>query len=325
MASGDLGSGNALNGKLVVLTGGGGYFGAHVAQELLARGARLRVIGRHVEHAFRLKALANLGQIQLVHADITRLDILPALLSGADAVVNLVGAFKGDLDTLHVRAPAALAAAAKAAGASAFVHVSANGADADSPVDYARTKAEGEAAVLAAFPKSTILRPSILFGQDDSFINMFASLISRLPVLPVFGPEAKLQPVFVDDAAAATANALSNPGKHGGKTYELVGPEVITMGQLNRMIAAAQGRDRLFADLPDAVSGLIASLTGWLPGAPLSKDQWTLLQAGNVSTGLPGLKALGVSTAHPLGLFLDRWMVQYRKHGRFGDRRGLAG
>ena len=319
---------DSLFGKLIVLTGGGGFFGAHVAQELLERGARLRVVCRHPERAFRLRALANLGQIQFVRADITRLEALPALVAGADGVVNLVGSFTGDLDMLHVTAPAALAAAAKAAGAGAFVQVSANGADAASPVDYARTKAEGEAAVLAAFPKATILRPSILFGQDDAFINMFAGLISRLPVLPIFGPAAKLQPVFVDDAAAALANALTNvftdPAKFGGKTYELTGPEVITMGELNRRIAAAQGRSPLFAELPDALSGLIASVTGWLPFAPLNSDQWALLQAGNVSAGLPGLKALGV-TGRPLGLFLGRWMVQYRKHGRFGDRRGLAG
>jgi NADH dehydrogenase len=311
-------SSDTLSGKLVVLTGGDGFIGAHVAQELLSRGARLRVISRRAERTFRLKPLANLGQIQFVRADITKTDAA-ALVAGADAVVNLVGAFAGDLDALHVRAPAALAAAAKAAGASAFVQVSANGADAASPVDYARTKAEGEAAVLAAFPQATIVRPSVVFGQDDQFITMFAGLIARMPVMPVFCPEAKLQPVFVDDLAAAIANAVENPGKLGGKTFEAVGPEVITMAGLNERIARAQNRQRLFAPLPEVASTVIASL----PLAPVSRDQLTLLRAGNVSAGLPGLKALGVS-ARPLGLFLDRWMVTYRNHGRFGDKRGLA-
>ncbi len=309
----------SLSGKLVVLLGGGGFFGTHVAQELLGRGARLRIACREPKRAFRIKALGNLGQVQFLRADITDTKVLPALVAGADAVVNLVGAFKGNLDAVYVTGPAALAAAAKAAGVGAFVHVSANGADATSPVAYARTKAEGEAAVLSAFPKATILRPSILFGQDDAFITMFAGLIASLPALPVFGPEAKLQPVFVDDAAAGLANALSDPGKHGGKCYELAGPEVITMGELNHRIAAAQGRERLFIELPDAVSGLIATLTGWLPGAPITSSQWKLLQAGNIASGAPGLKALGVA-ARPLSLFLDRWMVHYRKHGRFGAK-----
>lgn len=306
--------------KLVLLMGGDGFFGTRVAEELLRRGARLRVASRHGERAFRIKPLGTLGQVQLVRADICRTEHHAALVAGVDAVVNLVGAFTGDLDRLHVRAPASLAAAAQAAGVAAFVQVSANGADAGSRVDYARTKAEGEAAVLAAFPRATIVRPSILFGPDDAFVNMFAGLIASLPALPVFAPEARLQPVFVDDAAAAVANALADPAKLGGKTFELVGPEVLTMLELNRKIADAQGRKRLFAPLPDAVAGLIAAL----PGTPISRDQLALLRAGNVSTGLPGLKALGV-TARPLSLFLDRWLVRYRVHGRFGDKRGLAG
>jgi len=309
---------STLSGKLVVLVGGDGFLGAHVAQELLARGARLRVVSRHAERAFKLKPLANLGQIQFVRADVTRVDAA-SLVAGADGVVYLAGAFAGDLDALHVRAPAALAAAAKAAGASAFVQVSANGADAGSAVDYARTKAEGEQAVLAAFPKASVLRPSVLFGPDDRFINLFAGLIAAAAVLPVFCPEAKLQPVFVDDVAQAIANALADPAQFGGKTFELVGPEVVTMLELNQRIAAGQGRKPLFAPLPEIASSVIAAL----PGTPISRDQLTLLRAGNVGTGLPGLKALGV-TARPLGLFLDRWLVRYRKHGRFGDKRGLA-
>jgi len=308
-----------LSNKLVLLFGGDGFVGTHVAEELLKRGARLRVASRHVERAFRLKPLGNLGQVQFVRADLTRTEHHAALVAGVDAVVNLVGAFSGDLDRLHVKAPAALAAAAKAAGAEAFVQISANGANADSPVDYARTKAEGETAVLAAFPRATVLRPSVIFGPDDQFVNMFAGLIAGLPVLPVFAPGAKLQPVFIDDVAEAVANALCDPGKLGGKTYELVGPEVLTMLELNQKIAAAQGRKRLFAPLPEALASVIAAI----PGTPISRDQLALLRAGNTGIGLPGLKALGVS-ARPLSLFLDRWMVRYRQHGRFGART-LAG
>jgi NADH dehydrogenase len=311
---------NRLRGKLVVLLGGSGFFGKHVAQELLSRGARLRIVSRHPEQAWALKPVAALGQIQFVAADVTRPERLEPAMAEAAAVVNLVGAFSGNLDALQGKGAGRIAAAAKAAGAEAFVHVSAIGADADSPVDYARTKAEGERAVLEAFPTATILRPSILFGPDDNFLNMFAGLIARYPAHPVFGPRARLQPVFVDDAAEAVAIAVGDPRSHGGKTYELAGPEVLTMLELNQRIAKAECRERTFFELPDFVSGAFASATGWLPGAPLSADQWALLKAGNVAGGkLPGLQELGI-TPKPLGLFLDRWLVRFRKHGRFGDK-----
>lgn len=303
----------------VTLLGGSGFLGRHVAQELLARGARLTIASRHPERAYALKPLGNLGQVRFARCDITNPASRTAVLAGTDAVVNLVGAFAGDLDALQGRGAGRVAAAAREAGARAFVQISANGADAEAPVDYARTKAEGEEAVLAAFPGATVLRPSIVFGPDDNFINRFAGLIAMLPVMPVFGPEAKLQPVFVDDVAEAVATALGNPA-HAGKTYELCGPEVMTMLELNQRIAAAEGRNRLFAPLPDALSGAIALATGWAPGAPITHDQWRLLKAGNVASGkLPGLDKLGIAP-RPLGLFLDRWLVRFRKHGRFGDK-----
>jgi len=260
---------SALAGKIVTVIGGSGFVGRHLAQELLARGARLRIASRHPERAFSIKPLATLGNVQLVRCDVTRPASLAAAVTGADAVVNLVGAFSGDLDALQGEGAGRIAAAASAAGASAFVQVSAIGADAESPADYARTKAEGEAAVLAAFPAATILRPSTLFGPDDNFMNMFARLIAMFPALPVFGPQAKLQPLFVDDAAEAVAVALGDPGAHGGKIYEI---------------------------------GL----------------------AGSVTSGqYPGLKELGIAP-RPLGLFLDRWMTQYRKHGRFGAKASVG-
>lgn len=311
---------DALRDTLVVLIGGSGFVGRHLAQELLSRGARLRVASRHPERAFRVKPLANLGQVQLVRADVTRPETLASAVHGAGAVVNLVGAFGGDLDAVQAEGAGAAARASADAGARAFVQVSAIGADAASSVAYARTKALGEARVRGAFPAATIIRPSVLFGADDAFVNMFAGLIAKLPVLPVFGAQARFQPLFVDDAAAAIANALGNPAEYGGKTYEIAGPEVIAMGELNRRIARAQHRERLFAELPDALSGAIAAATGWLPGAPLSRDQWTMLKAGNVAGGtLPGIADLGV-TPRPLALFLERWMVRYRKHGRFGTK-----
>ena len=308
-----------LFGKVVTVVGGSGFVGAHLAQELLSRGARVRIASRAPRQAFQIKPLGNLGQVQFVRTDITKRETLPLALIGSDAVVNLVGAFSGDLDAVQGSGAGDLAAAARDAGAGAFVHVSAIGADAGSKVAYARTKARGETAVSEAFDGATIIRPSIMFGPDDQFVQRFAGLIAALPVLPVFAPAAKLQPVFVDDVAEAIATVLCDPPLQGG-TYELGGPETMTMADFNRRIAAAQHRERGLVELPDAVSRAFATLTGWLPGAPISRDQLTLLEAGNVESGsLPGFGELGL-TPRPLGLFLDRWMVSFRKHGRFGTR-----
>lgn len=309
-----------LDGKLVVLLGGSGFLGTHIAQELLSRGARLRIASRNPGKAFRLKPLGNLGQIQFARCDVTKPDSIRAVMTGADAAVYLVGAFSGDLGALQAQGAGYAAAAAKEVGAESFVSVSAIGADAESDSTYARTKAEGEAAVLAAFPKATILRPSVLFAENDNFINLFAGLVSTLPVVPVFGAASKLQPLWVDDAALAVVNALAQPTSHGGKTYEIAGPEAISMGDLHRRIADGQGRDKLLLEMPDGVSALFAML----PGTPMNGDQWKMLKAGSTPSGkLPGLDALGI-TPRPLDLFLERWMVRYRKHGRFGTRLNTA-
>lgn len=308
-----------LNGKLVVLVGGSGFVGRHLAQALLARGARLRVASRFPEHAMAVKPLGNLGQVQLARCDLRRPESLARVLAGADAVVNLVGAFGGDLDAVMGKGAGEVAEAAREAGARALVQVSAIGADPDGDTPYARAKAAGEAAVLAAFPQATIVRLSALFGSDDNFLNMLAGY-AALPVVPVFAPTARLQPLYVDDLALAIANALADPVAHGGKTYELAGPETVTMAQLQGRLAAACGRRPLLVELPDALSASLVALTGWIPGAPLSGQQWKLLKAGNVASGqLPGCRDLGV-TPRPMGLFLDKWMVRFRKHGRFADR-----
>ncbi|MGX7953575.1 complex I NDUFA9 subunit family protein [Tsuneonella sp. HG249] len=306
----------SLTGKLVVVVGGSGFLGDHVAQALLSRGARVRIASRNPEKAWRLKPLAQLGQLQFSRCDATREASAAAAVAGAHAVINLVGTFEGDVHRTICDSAGNLARAATARGCEAFVQVSAIGADIDSPVDYSQAKAGSEREVLAAFPKATIIRPSVLFGEDDNFVQMFARLIAALPVLPVFGPGAQIQPLSVDDAACAIVNAAADPATHGGKTYEIAGPEAITMRELNERIAAAQNRKRAFIDVPDPLSALFAAL----PGTPLNTDQWTLLKAGNHPSGkLPGMKELGV-TPRPLGLFLDRWMTRYRKHGRFNEK-----
>ena len=206
-----------------------------------------------------------------------------------------------------------LARAAKDAGVSRFVQVSAIGADRNGPSTYAQAKALGEELVRDAFPKATILRPSIIFGPDGGILNLFADLIASLPVLPVFAPDSPLQVVHVDDVAAAITKALLNPSEFGGKIYELAGPDRWTMMELNQRIATAQRRKRTFLPMPDGLSATFAAL----PGTPMGSDQWKLLKQGNVVSGeYPGFDKLGIEP-RPLELFLDRWMVRYRKHGRF--------
>ena len=303
-----------LSEKLITVFGGSGYIGQYVAQSLLSRGARLRIASRNPEKAFGLKPLANLGQLQFARCDITKEESLRAALHGADAVVNLVGAFEGNLTELMGEAPGQMASIASENGASAFVHVSAIGPDENSSAEYARGKAIGEKRVLEAFPNATILRPSIVFAKDDNFLNMFGQMIETLPALPVFGPDAKLQLVYVDDVAEAVAVALEHPEKHGGAIYELGGPEKLSMMEINERIAEAQGRKRTFFAMPDGLSSLFAAM----PLTPMSRDQWTLLKPGSTVSGEHRTFAdLGIEPK-PLGLFLDKWMTRYRKHGRFG-------
>lgn len=300
--------------SLVTVFGGSGYIGNYVAQSLLSRGARLRIASREPERSHSLKPLANLGQLQFARCNIQDQLSVEAALEDADYVVNLVGAFTGDLEKLMGEAPGTIGQIAKAKGVRGFVHLSAIGPDASSSAAYARAKALGERSVRAAFPEATILRPSIVFGEDDNFLNMFGQMIELAPALPVFGPQTKLQLVYADDVAEAVAVALEDPAAHGGHIYELGGPEQLSMMEINQRIAAAQGRKRRFIPMPDAFSAFFAAL----PLTPMSKDQWTLLKPGSTVSGEHRTFAeLGIEPK-PLGLFLDKWMTRFRRFGRFG-------
>lgn len=304
--------------EVVTVFGGDGFVGRYVVQALLKAGHRVRVASRNPKRGWFLKAQANLGQIAYVAADITRPETLKHAVQGATAVVNLVGILKGDFDAVHCKGAVNVAAAARSAGAACLVQVSAIGADVDSPSAYGRSKGQGEAACRAAFPDATILRPSIIFGREDQFINRFAGLIRILPVVPVIGGATRFQPVFVGDVAHAVAAVVADPQAHSAHTYELGGPEIMTMAEINQWIADATRRARQFIDIPNEISGPLATLTGWLPGAPITRDQWLMLQRDNVtSPKSKGLAALGIA-ATPLEAVAAAWLVQYRKHGRFG-------
>jgi len=307
----------------VVLFGGGGFVGRAVAQALFALGYRVRIAQRAPRLAYAVRALGSIGQSQFVAVDITDADQVAAALEGATAAVNLVGLLKGDMQDAHVTGARNIAEAARKAGLSALVQISAIGADAESGSAYGRTKAEGEAAVLAAFPKATIVRPSIIFGRDDQFTNRFADLISTassMPfhIVPVIRGEAKFQPVHVGDVARAVAMAVADPDSFGGETFELGGPDIITLAEINKWIAGQIGRAPNFVAVPDGVAKLLSTLTGWAPGAPITSDQYKMLLGDTiVAPKAKGFAAFGIRPA-PMAAIAPAWLERYRKQGRFG-------
>ncbi|MDB5680268.1 MAG: 3-beta hydroxysteroid dehydrogenase [Sphingomonas bacterium] len=305
--------------KLVTLIGGGGFLGRYIAQELLAAGARVRIAERDPRRAWFLKPLGGLGQTQFAACDVTRPETVARALAGSDAVVYLVGTWGPNFKGIQQDGLRAAAEAVKAAGVEAFVDISTIGADPKSESRYYATKGAGEAAARAAFPATTILRPSVVFGPEDKFINRFAAMIAAMPVVPVLKPKARFQPVHVVDVAKAVAHVLADPGAHAGKTYELAGPEVIAISELIGWLATSIGRSPAVIALPD-VAGNALSMLGFLPGAPIKRDQWKMLQTDNVATGaVPGLSALGIVPT-PMEAVAPSWLVRYRKAGRFGAR-----
>ena len=303
---------------LVTVFGGGGFIGRYVCEALLKTGARVRVAERDPRKAFFLQPLGGVGQVSAVSADLTRPASVDLAVEGANAVINLVGTFNGDLDQVHVEGAKRAAKAAKAVGANAFVHISAIGADPDSASDYGRTKGLGEQAVRRAFSNATIIRPSTVFGPEDDLTNRFARM-AKLPLLPVIAPNTRFQPVYVRDLGCAIAAAALDPKVHGGKTYELAGPVVMTMRQLNEAVAEMAGHHPDLVDLPDFVAGAI-SFFGFLPGAPLTRDQWLMLQKDNVaSEDARGFKAFGIAPT-PLDVAAPEWLGRYKTGGRFAPR-----
>ncbi len=305
---------------LVTVFGGGGFVGRYIAQRLLKRGARVRIVGRDPRHAFFLKPQGGLGQTQFIAADVTRPASVARAVRDSDAVINLVGVLTGRFDAVHVEGARIVAAAAADAGARTFVQMSAIGADPASPSAYGRSKGDGEAAVRAAFPAATILRPSVIFGAEDDFLNKFARMIQLLPVVPVIAPGSRFQPVFVADVARAAASAALDPSAHAGHLYELGGPEVLTMRAINELIARMIGRAPLFVDLPDPLADMIARL----PASPLTTDQLKMLKRDTiVAPDAETLAAFG-RAATPIETVAMDWLVKYQRLGRFARQRRAA-
>lgn len=309
--------------KTVTLFGGTGFVGRYVAQMLAQRGWRIIVASRHPDRALPLKTAGAVGQVVSVFADIRDDGSVAAAVAGADAVVNLVGILfergKQRFDSIHGEAAGRVARAAAAAGASRFVQISAIGASADSPSSYARTKAAGEAAVRAAFPGASILRPSVVFGPEDGFFNLFANLARTAPFLPLFGGgTTKFQPVYVQDVAAAVVACLEQDGA-AGQTYELGGPRVYSFRELMELTLTQTGRKKRLVSLSWGMAAFEAKLFSLLPKPPLTPDQVLQLKIDNVvAPGAKTLADLGIQPT-PAELILPSYLDRYRPGGRFGN------
>ena len=314
---------------LVTVFGGSGFIGAQVVRALAKRGLRVRIAVRRPNVCYRVRTLGDVGQIELVQANLRNPASIGRALDGAEACINLVGILyesgRQGFQTLHARGSEEVAKAAAARGIKRFVQMSALGADIDSPAKYARTKAMGEAAVRAAIPSAVIVRPSVVFGVDDSLFNRFAGLASLLPVIPLpGGGHTRFQPVFVGDLAVAIANAVTDPAA-AGKTFEIGGPKIYSYRQLMELTLAEIHKTRALMPLPWPVASLLGTLAE-LPtkalGFPpvLTADQVLLLKTDNLpAPGAPGLKALGV--AHPTAVegLLPTYLYRYRKGGQFAE------
>ncbi|MBL8805778.1 MAG: complex I NDUFA9 subunit family protein [Rhodospirillales bacterium] len=310
--------------RRVTVFGASGFVGRHVVQRLARQGWIVRACSRDPVAAAFLKPMGNVGQVVPMRADITDEAMLAAAVDGAEAVIDLVGILAESgaqtFAALHAEAPARLARAAKAAGATSFIHVSALGADANSASSYARSKAAGEAGVRAAFPEATVFRPSIVFGPEDSFFNRFARMAQWLPALPLIGGgETKFQPVYVGDLAEAIVRAIGNADAKG-RTFEAVGPRVYTFRELMEYLLRTIDRHRGLIPLPFPLAEIKGAILGCLPVKFLTRDQVIQLKSDNVGTGAPGLAALGVAPAAMEAIVPD-YLAAYRRGGRFGDKR----
>lgn len=312
---------------LVTVFGGSGFVGGQVVRALAKAGYRVRVAVRQPNLAYRMRMLGDVGQIEVVQANVRVPASIARALDGAEACVNLVGVLwesgRQKFQSIHAMGARNVAEAAAKAGVTRLIHVSAIGADINAKAKYARSKGEGEAAVRTAFPGATIVRPSIVFGPEDDFFNRFAQMAALAPIMPLVGGETKFQPVFVGDVGAVIAKAVANPASVG-VTYELGGPTVYTMREILELILTETGRNRPLLPVPWPLAGLIGSLgdlqASVLPLAPpLTTDQVEMLKSDNVADhGLPGLAEAGVA-ATAVEAVVPTYLYRYRKGGQYAE------
>jgi uncharacterized protein YbjT (DUF2867 family) len=318
---------------LVTVFGGSGFVGSQIVRALARKGSRVRVAVRNPGRGYRLRMLGDVGQIEVVQANLRDEASVARALDQAEACINTVAVLyergRQTYAALHVDGAARVARLAAAAGVRRLVHISAIGADADSASGYARTKAAGEAAVRAAFPASAIVRPSVVFGPEDHFFNRFAEMATLAPALPLIGGgRTRLQPVFVSDLGMACANAVWSD-EAAGRTFELGGPEVFTFRQLMELLLEVIQRRRMLVPVPWPVASLLgaagdaAATIGLTP--PITGDQVIMLRSDNVAApGVPGLAALGVvaSAVEPI---IPSYLYRYRRGGQYANSQEAVG
>jgi uncharacterized protein YbjT (DUF2867 family) len=298
--------------------GGSGFLGRYVVQRLARRGFVVRVAVRDPVAAGFLKPMGAVGQIVPLYTPVTDEALVHRALEGASWAVNLIGILAerhaGDFDRVHAEGAGRVARLAAACGVRALVQVSAIGADPTSPSRYGRSKAAGEAAVLAAFPAATILRPSLVFGPEDAFFNRFAGLARLLPVMPVIAGATRFQPVYAGDVADAALAALDRHAA-AGMLYELGGPEVRSFRELMAAVLTWTGRHRPLVNVPMGLARLQARLGELVPGKPLTRDQLLMLGRDNVvAPGTPGLAELGIVPT-PMELIVPDYLARFRPGG----------
>lgn len=313
----------------ILVLGGSGFVGRAVCERLVERngggGGRIVVPTRRLKHADRVRLLPT---VEVVEADVHDEAQLTRLLASVDAVINLVAILHGsraDFERVHVELPRKLARACSAAGVRRLVHVSALGVGPAAPSDYLRSKSEGEAVLQAAGLDLTLLRPSVIFGAEDRFLNVFAQLQALAPVIPLAGSDARFQPVWVEDVASAVVRCLDRRDSVG-QTLELTGPGVYTLSELVRLAGRWSGHERPQIALPEGLAMLQARVMELLPGAPLmSRDNVRSMRVPNVAGGqLPGLAALGI-TATALEAIAPDYLGRHSGRARMEQWRASAG
>lgn len=319
-----------LTTKTACVFGGTGFIGRQIVRELAKLDYTVKVATRVPEHGFALKVAGAPGQVVPVACDYSDDASIAHAVAGCDAVVNCVGILfekgrKNKFRKLHAELPGRIAAACKAANVGRFVHVSALGADKGTS-RYAKTKREGEEAARAAFPDTTIIRPSVVFGPGDEFFGMFAQLAIYTPALPLIGGgKTKFQPVYVGDVADAVNRALTLPAYGAesplGKIYELGGPEVITLKEVYERVLGQVGRKRCLISMPWGVAKIQGVLMSALPRPLITADQVESLKTDNIVSGnYPGLADLGINPT-AIGTILPSYLACYKPGGRFGDKK----